>query len=533
MKIKNLLKGLAFATAVSVSALSATATYAGTPDNVLVVADRIDDITSLDPHDLFEFSGTDYVNNVYDKLVSFDPTDLSKGYQPGLAESWTVSDDGKTFTFKIAKGRKFHSGNDITAHDAEYSLRRVVVLQKTPSFILTQFGFNADNVEKTIKATDDYTLVVTTDEKYAPSFVLNCFAAAVSSIVDSKLLQSHEVDGDWGNKWLQTNSAGSGPFSLVKWKPNESYRLKVNADYWRTKPGMKSVIVRHIGEPATQRLLLEKGDIDVARNLTPTDIDGISSNSDLAVDNDLRGRIMYFSMSQKDPILSKPKVRLALRYLVDYDGMVNSFLKGQWVVHQAFLPLTYMGELKDKPFSLNVEKAKKLLAEAGHADGFDVEIIVRNVQERLQIAQSLQNTFKQAGINVSLTQGTGKQILGQYRARDFQIYVGTWGPDYPDPHTNADTFASNPDNAGTHAGKLAWRTSWDIPDLSAVTKAASQETDKGKRAQMYVDMQKEHQMNSPFVEMFQKNDQTARQANVKGFYTGSAVTGVYYWTVTK
>ncbi|KKJ76112.1 ABC transporter substrate-binding protein [Kiloniella litopenaei] len=535
MKIKNLLKGLAFATAVSVSALSATATYAGTPDNVLVIANRIDDITSLDPHDLFEFAGSDYSNNVYDKLVTFDPADLSKGYQPGLAESWTISEDGKTFTFKIAKGRKFHSGNDITAHDAEYSLRRAVVMKKTPSFILTQFGFDADNVETTIKATDDYTLVVTTDKKYAPSFVLNCFAAVVSSIVDSKLVQSHEVDGDWGNKWLQTNSAGSGAYSLINWKPNESYRLKVNADYWAAKPTMKSVIVRHIPESATQRLLLEKGDIDVARNLNPTDVEGISSNSDLAVDNDLRGRIMYISMNQKDPILSKPKVREALRYLIDYDGMVNSFLKGQYVVHQAFLPLTYMGELKDKPFKLDMAKGKKLLAEAGHADGFDVEIIVRNAQERIQIAQSIQNTFKQAGINVSLTQGTGKQILGKYRARDFQIYVGAWGPDYPDPHTNADTFASNPDNRDEAklTGKLAWRNSWDIPEMTAMTVAAAQETDGAKRAQMYIDIQKEHQMTSPFVEMFQKNEQTGRQANVQGFYTGSAVSQVVYWTVTK
>ncbi|MFD2205033.1 ABC transporter substrate-binding protein [Kiloniella antarctica] len=533
MKIKNLLKGLVFATAVSATALSTSVTYAGTPDNVLVVANRIDDITSLDPQDLFEFAGSDYANNVYDKLVSFDPNDLSKGYVAGLAESWTISDDGKTFTFKIAKGRKFHSGNPITAHDAEFSLRRAVAMKKTPSFILTQFGFNADNLEATIKATDDYTLVVKTDEKYAPSFVLNCFAAVVSSIVDAKVVKSHEVDGDWGNKWLQTNSAGSGAYSLVSWKPSESYRLKVNSDYWLHKPAMKSVIVRHIDESANQRLLLEKGDIDVARNLTPTDVEGISSNADLAVDNDLRGRIMYISMNQKDPILSKPKVREALRYLIDYDGMVNSFLKGQYVVHQAFLPLTYMGELKDKPFSLNVAKAKSLLAEAGYADGFDAEIIVRNAQERIQIAQSLQNTFKQAGINISLTQGTGKQILGKYRARDFQIYVGAWGPDYPDPHTNADTFASNPDNNGEHAGKLAWRNAWDIPELTALTKAASQETDKVKRAQMYVDMQRDHQFNSPFVEMFQKNEQTGRRANVKGFYTGSAVTQVFYWTVTK
>ncbi|WP_020594467.1 ABC transporter substrate-binding protein [Kiloniella laminariae] len=535
MKIQNWLKGLVLATAISVPALSVPPSFAATPDDILVVANRIDDIISLDPQEMFEFAGTDYANNVYDSLVSFDPKDLSKGYEPSLAESWTISEDGKTFTFTIREGVTFHSGNELTAHDAEFSLRRAVGLNKTPSFILTQFGFTPENMDSTIKATDDRTLVVVTDKKYAPSFVLNCFTSAISYIVDSKEVKSHEKDGDWGNEWLRTNSAGSGAYSLVSWKPNESYTLNANADYWRAKPAMKRVIVRHIQESATQRLLLEKGDVDVARNLSPEDVAGIAENSDLAVDEDLRGRIMYISLNQKDPILSKPQVIEALKYLVDYKGMEGAFLKGQWKVHQAFLPLTYMGELKDQPFSFDVDKAKGLLTEAGYPDGFDVEIIVRDAQERVEIAQSLQNTFAQAGINVSLSQGTGKQILGKYRARDFQIYLGAWGPDYPDPHTNADTFASNPDNAdeAQHLGKLAWRNAWAIPELTAMTEAAVQETDNAKRAQMYVDIQKEHQKVSPFVEMFQKNEQTGRRANVSGFVTGSAVTAVYYWTVTK
>jgi peptide/nickel transport system substrate-binding protein len=244
---------------------------------------------------------------------------------------------------------------------------------------------------------------------------------------------------------------------------------------------------------------------------------------------------MYFSMSQKNPILANPKVREALKYLADYEGMANSFLKGQYTVHQAFLPLTYLGELKDQPYSLNVAKAKALLAEAGYADGFDLEIIVRTAQERIEIAQTLQNTFGQVGINVAITQGTGKQTLTKYRAREFDIYVGAWGPDYPDPHTNADTFAHNPNNTDEAklTGKLAWRTAWDIPEMTAATSAAVQEADLETRRQMYIDIQREHQRTSPFAPMFQKIEQVGRRANVKGFVTGSAITAAFYWTVTK
>ena len=91
---------------------------AATPANMLVIANRIDDITSVDPAEIFEFAGSDMTRNIYDRLVMFDPLHLEKGYGPGLAESWTVSEDGKTFTFKMRAGVKFHSGNPVTAHDA-------------------------------------------------------------------------------------------------------------------------------------------------------------------------------------------------------------------------------------------------------------------------------------------------------------------------------------------------------------------------------------------------------------------------------
>lgn len=526
--VSNIILSVAMAAAVPVAAK--------TPDDTLVIAARIDDIITLDPAEVFEFSGTDLVSNVYDTLVRYDPKDFDAGYKPGLAESWSVGAHGKVYTLKIRPGVKFHSGNKVTAHDAAFSLQRAVILNKTPSFILTQFGFTPENVKDKIRATDEQTLVIETDNRYAESLVLNCLASASASpVVDMKTVLAHEKDGDLGHEWLRTNSAGSGAFKLVNWKPSESYILEANPDYWIARPGLRRVIVRHVQESSTQRLLLEKGDVDVARTLTPEDIASVMKNDDLAVDEVLRGRIIYMSLNQEVEPLNNPRVIEAIKYLVDYEGMVNSFLKGQYTTHQAFLPLTFLGALEDKPFSLNIEKAKQLLAEAGYADGFDVKIHVRTDKDRQDIAQSVQSIFTQAGIRAEIITGTGKQVLTEYRARKHEIYLGAWGPDYGDPHTNADTFADNPNNSFEvkNTGKLAWRNAWDIPEMSRKTQAAAQENDVTRRVEMYREIQREHQQRSPFIIMMQKIEQTGRRAWVKGFIAGSAVARSYYWTASK
>src|SRR5918993_2802687 len=189
---------------------------AETPKDGLVLADFIDDMISLDPAEVFEFSAAEIQAQIYDRLVTYPPDDVSK-LEGLIAESWTVSDDGLQVTFKIRPGITFHSGNPLTAQDVAYSIQRVVKLNLSPGFILTQFGFTPENMAETIKATDDATLVLTLDKPYAPTFLLYCLTAGVGSVVDSKLVREHEQDGDMGHGWLKTNSAGSGPFKLRAW----------------------------------------------------------------------------------------------------------------------------------------------------------------------------------------------------------------------------------------------------------------------------------------------------------------------------
>ena len=205
--------------------------WAETPDDVFVMALQFDDIITLDPAEVFEFSGAEYAANVYDRLITFDTEDMTT-LVGGVAESWSLSEDGRSYRFKIREGMRFHSGNPVTAEDAAYSLRRVVRLNKSPAFILTQFGFTPENVIERIRVLDEGALEIETDRAYAPSFVLNCLTATVGSVVDRTLLEEHETDGDMGHGWLRTHSAGSGPFTLGTWRPNELLILLRHDSYW-------------------------------------------------------------------------------------------------------------------------------------------------------------------------------------------------------------------------------------------------------------------------------------------------------------
>lgn len=517
----------------SALAAVAPAAMAETPADVLVVAAQIDDIISLDPAQSFEFSGNDVTNNLYDRLVDFDPLDLKAGIKPSLAESWEVSEDGKTITLTMREGVKFQSGNPVRAEDAAWSLQRAVKLNLSPAFILNQFGFTAENVDQMITV-DGNKLTLKLDQPYAQSFVLNCLASNVGSVIDKETAMQHAEGEDFGHAWLNTNSAGSGAYSLAGWRPNEQVQFAAFDDYWQGAPAMKRVIVRHVQESSAQRLLLEQGDIDVARNLTPTDVDGVSGNDKLAVQDEVRGRILYMGLSQKDPLLQKPEVIQAMKYLVDYKGMEGSFLKGQWRVHQNFLPAGYLGASEENPWSYDVAKAKQILADAGITEG-TVKTVVRDIREYVDIAQTLQGSMAEAGLTMEIQQMTGAQVLDAYRARQVPIFIGEWGPDYADPNTNASTFAYNPNNADdAKLSQLAWRNSWAVPEeMNKATVAATLEGDTDKRVQMYLDIQQDYRDIAPIIPLFQKIEQSAMQKGVQHWTTGGSVSSVFYRKVTK
>ncbi|AZO20134.1 ABC transporter substrate-binding protein [Mesorhizobium sp. M1E.F.Ca.ET.045.02.1.1] len=528
---------------VAMSALLATPAFAVSPPDTLVEGFAIDDIISMDPGEAFELSTAEVTGNTYDLLVRLDLSDTSK-VKGDLAESWTVSDDGLTYTFKLKPGMKFASGNPITAADVAYSFERAVKLDKSPAFIIEQLGISGDNVTEKAKAVDDTTFQFVVDKAYAPSFVLNCLSATVASVVDSKLVKEHVAaatpsadykwDNDFGNAWLKTGYAGSGQYKLREWRANEAVVLERNDNYNGEKAKLARVIYRNMKESSAQRLALEAGDIDVARNLEPNDLDAIAKNADLTTTSAPKGTVYYISLNQKNANLAKPEVREAFKYLVDYDALSSTILKGIGEIHQSFLPKGDLGAVDDNPYKLDVAKAKELLAKAGLPDGFSVTMDVRTGQPTTGMAESIQQTLGQAGIKLEIIPGDGKQTLTKYRARNHDIYIGNWGQDYFDPNSNAQTFASNPDNSDQAKIKtLAWRNAWDIPDLTKETEAALLEKDSGKRADMYKDLQKKILDTSPFVIIHQQLEVAGLRKSLKGFVLGPSFDANFVGAVSK
>ena len=507
---------------------------AAAPDHTFVVAKDIADVITLDPAGAFELGAGEILANVYDRIMMFEPENLQE-LAGGVAEGYALSEEGRTITFRVREGQSFHSGNPVRPEDVEFSLERVVRLDRTPAFLLTQFGWNADNVGDLVEVVDERHVRVTIVEEFSPGLVLNVLSAGVASVVDKELVLSHERDGDLGHGWLKTHSAGSGPFRLGSWKPDESVVLEAHPGYRHGAPGVQRVILRHVPEPSVQRRLLETGEVDMARNLTPDQIEGVEGNAELAVDAYPKGTVVYLAANASHPILGKPGVVQALRHAVDYHGMADSFLAGHFLVHQAFWPRGRWAAYTGTPYRLDLGKAKSLLAEAGHGDGFEVRIDTLTNAPFPEIAGSIRATLAEAGIEARVLAQEGDVLWPKYRAREHELILALWSPDYVDPHSNADAFAHNPDNRpeARLGGVLAWRNAWAREDVNAMVVAARNEADPGRRERLYLDLQKRLQSEGPYVILFQQNEPVARRAKVRGFVSGSNFDLVYYRNVTK
>ncbi len=481
--------------------------------DVLVIGMATSDIISLDPAKAFEFSGVGIDAQIYDRLLDFPAGKFDKP-EFSLAKSYDVSSDGKTWTFKLREGVKFHSGNPLTAEDVVYSFQRVVVLKDQPSFILTQFGITPDSV----KAIDRYTFQVTLDDKYASGIFFACLAAGVSSVVDSKLVKQHiqktdkYPDGDMGLTWLARNSAGSGPFILRKWEKGDRVILDANSDHFMYPPKVKRVVIKEINEATSRRLQVEKGDIDIAWEMFPDQIKELKKNQDLRIESSPATTIYYIGMNVTMGPLKDNRVRSAIRHAINYDGIINNIMGGAAQPTNSFIPDGFAGYQNSVYYREDLEKARRLLKEAGLPDGFSISMDHGDQTPNPEIAQALQNSLARVGIRVKLNKLISAQLWPKYRAQKHELILARWGPDYVDPHTNAQPFADY------KAKQLCWRNVFYNDETSALIQRAGQEMDNDKRIALYQEANRIIQTQGPYAMLYQSRYDHAVRSNIGKVY---------------
>ncbi|WP_375701481.1 ABC transporter substrate-binding protein, partial [Bartonella sp. AA81SXKL] len=239
----------------------------------LVMAWNIDSISSFDPAQSVEVVTSELLTNICSALVQYDRNDPTK-VRPAMAQSWNVFDGGTRIVFHLRHDLKFNDGRKATAQDLAWSMQRIVKLGLGYAQSLINYGFTKDNVETNIQALDDKTLQLKLDKPYPIQLVLTVIGQSyASALLDRQTLEAKSVDGDMGNEYLATHSACVGPYKLERWIPGEKVVLQASQYYWGDDvPKTKQIVVQHVAESASQRLLLEKGDVDIARDLSSEDI---------------------------------------------------------------------------------------------------------------------------------------------------------------------------------------------------------------------------------------------------------------------
>ncbi len=506
------------AMAMAIGLSGAPLAKATTPDNQLVIATSLAQVLSVDPQQGTEPKTQEILAGVYDRLVYSDDA-ANNTIKPQLAETWEIDNSGITFHLRQAA---FASGNQVTARDVAFSLTRLLKLNQSASAYYKSAGYNAQNIDSLVKVIDEKTFRIELTDKVTAEDLLYRLAMGISSIVDSVEVERHVDHDDYGNAWLRTHVAGSGPYTLRRWVPNETVILETNNRFWGDAPAMKRVIMRHVPESQTARLMLERGDVDIANALTAPDVKSFVGNQAFRVEQVKIGGFYVLAMNAGRKPLDNPLVREAIAYGIDYEGITGTILGPYGRQRNVPVPEDWAGAIANPDWSFQPEKAKKLLAQAGYPDGFSLTLKTIAQPPRVDIATALQANLAQIGIRIEIKQGNGADIVSAHRARDFDLLLPQATAIMPNALGAMNDFVTNPDNrlAAKNAGNFVWRSAWDIPELNALRNQASSERDAGKRAELLTTLQEKFVAAKPAVlPMFESFSPIVLQKSLQGYNT--------------
>ncbi len=505
------------------SAIAVSAADDDWATTLVIAADS--DPASIDPaYDKAYPVGCEIIINIFDTLVAWKAPDYTE-LEGRLAETWSVSDDGKTYTFNIRQGVKFHDGTDVNAEAVKTALERT---KTESSYMQKNFGYI-----ESMNVLDDYTLEINLTE--AISVFLSWLAMPEASIVSPTAVETLGDD-------FSTHPVGSGPFIFESYVPDTEVVLKANHDYWRGAPQIETIVYRIIPDASTRRLELEAGNVDLCQqngqisSLPVEDIKAFESNPDIeviSVQSQIIRELAFNNNSETSPVATNKKLREAMAHAVDYDGIVEYILGG--TASRVYGPITTNSWafnediLVDSPYTYDPDLAKELLAEAGYAPG-ELSFNIYTFQGTLwgMVATYLQECFAEIGINTEVVQMEFPPLRDIIVSGDFDIYLGGRQPWYNDPeaHITIDYLSSLANTAMTM--RMPENAELDQLILDA-QKASSQE----ERVELYGQIQEEIVDEIPALYLFSNNVIVFKRAEVKGLVVNSAPPLNEYWSVYK
>ena len=324
-----------------------------------------------------------------------------------------------------------------------------------------------------------------------------------------------------GSAWLEEHSAGSGAFILTeRQREPKQFALTANPDYWKGVAQVKQVIIKNVPDAIEQAALLEQGQIDIAFNLTPDQFDRLSALPDIRVYQTMNTLIFFLGMNLGYEPLAKPEVRDAIRYAIDYDGIINIVMQNAAMKTQTFLVKGMLGSADAMPYHRDVSKAKALLTQAGYPNGFDVELKTFDFSPWLEIAAKFGRDLAEIGIKTHIKYLKTAQLLEDVwsAGRDSQLSLMWWATDYPDPDGNAKGFAHS-DRPGADATiqALAWWMNYVNPETSKLVEQAALEADPAKREVLYQQIVGIIQDDGPVAVFALGMQQYAARKEISGF----------------
>jgi peptide/nickel transport system substrate-binding protein len=485
-------------------------------NQTLIMADDQSDVKTLDPGREFEFAAAFVDLNAYDTLVVPKSVQDFSSFVPHLARAFKISPDGLEYTFTLRDNVKFASGNPVTGEDVKFSLMRLKNLKGNP-------GWMADPL-KDVQVIDARTVKTILTEPFADWLAV--LAGPNAAIMDSKLVREHggsdAVTADKDDKseeWLNQHSAGSGPFILNGWQKNEVITMERNPSYFLGPAKLAKIEIRDVTSPATQKLQIEKGDIDIAINLTPDLVAGLKGNPNVKIITGQSLDNMYMGLTTNpalDPNLAKKEVRRAIRYAVDYDGILaltnNQAVRGPAVYSVGILGLTPADADRLNP-KYNPAKAKELLAQAGVPNGFSFKLAYGTGPSPVgityeSVAQKVQADLKKVGINAQLAPSEFLTMLTTYRAKKSPAVISYNQPDY---------LGSSDWLGQMILNTWAPRLYFDDPRLKEMTNKANAEVNQQKRVAMIQEILRLLVEDGPYVMLVQGKVQVVTRPGIQGY----------------